>query len=143
MNRNPVISRLLLTLAAAIFLLGALMHAIAFTKASSLLGASTLKTFFSGELRALWLADSTTLLGLALVFALIAARPTWASRPLILASSWIPAATTALLYVFLGPFYAAHMLLAATLMVIVSGLLLPQSASHMAQPMQLDAQADA
>lgn len=140
MNRNLVISRLLLTLAAAIFLVGALMHAIAFLKASNILGASTLKPFFTGELRVLWLADSTTLLGLALVFALLAVRPAWASRPLILMCCWIPAATTALLYIFLGPFFAAHMLLAATLMVIVSALLLPQSTSRMSQPMHTDSQ---
>jgi hypothetical protein len=55
----------------------------------------------------------------------MAARPASGTRPVILILSWIPAATTALLYFFLGPFYAAHLLLAATLMVIVSALILP------------------
>jgi hypothetical protein len=65
------------------------------------------------------------LMGLAVVFGLVAARPRWAARPMILCLSWIPAATTALLYFFLGPFYAAHTLLAATLMVIAAALVLP------------------
>jgi hypothetical protein len=125
-NRNLAISRLLLALAAAIFLFGAAMHARAyFVSASRIIDASIVKTFFSSELKVLWLADSTTLTGLALLFGLIAARPAWASRPVILCLAWIPGATTALLYFFLGPFYAAHLLFAATLMVILSGLLLP------------------
>jgi hypothetical protein len=134
-NRNLVVSRLLLALAAAIFLFGAAMHAFAFfAKASHVIEASTLKAFFSSELKVLWLADSTTLLGLALIFGLIAARPAWAARPIILILSWIPAATTALLYFFLGPFYAAHMLLAATLMVILSALILPADRIPTRQP---------
>jgi hypothetical protein len=125
-KRNSVISRVLLALAAAIFFLGAVMHSIAFfAKASRVIDASTLKAFFSSELKVLWLADSTTLMGLAVVFGLMAARPASGTRPVILILSWIPAATTALLYFFLGPFYAAHLLLAATLMVILSALILP------------------
>jgi hypothetical protein len=129
--RNLLVSRVLLSLAAVIYLFGAVMHANAFfKKASYIIEGSELKAFFSSELKVLWLADSTTLIGLAIIFGLIAARPAWATRPLILVLSWIPAATTALLYFFLGSFYAAHLLLAATLMVIVAALLLPTRRSQ-------------
>jgi hypothetical protein len=134
-NRKLIVSRFLLSLAAAIFLLGAVMHASAFFwKANRVIDGSSLKPFFSSELKVLWMADSTTLLGLALVFALIAAKPAWASVPAILVLSWIPAATTVLLYFFLGPFFAAHMLLAATLMVIASALLQQRVSIHQAIP---------
>jgi hypothetical protein len=125
-HRNAGISRLLFGFAAAIFMFGAAAHAKAFFgRASRIIDASTAKVFFAGELKVLWLADSTTLMGLAVIFGLMAAKPRWAARPLILCVSWIPAATTALLYVFLGSFYAAHMLLAATLMIVVGALVLP------------------
>jgi hypothetical protein len=130
---NLMISRLLLALAAAIFLLGAAMHGIAFfSKALHVVDSSNLKVFFGNEVKVLWLADSTTLMGLAIIFGLLAAKPSWVRRPVILLLSLIPGATTGLLYVFLGPFYAAHLLLAATLMVIVSGLILP--AGNMPSP---------
>ena len=107
------------------------MHTLAFfAKASRMIGGAGLPPFFSSELKVLWLADSTTLTGLALILGLIAARPEWAARPTIFALSWIPAATTALLYFFLGPFYAAHLLLAATLMVFASALILPAQRVH-------------
>jgi hypothetical protein len=125
-NRKLSVVRVLLVLAAAIYAFGALMHAKAFFgSADGIISSSSVKVFFSAELKVLWLADSTTLAGLAFVFALIAAKPIFATKPVILCLAWIPAATTALLYVFLGSFYAAHMLLAATLMVIVSGLIFP------------------
>lgn len=126
MYRDLSFSRLLFLLASIIFLFAAAAHARAFFgSANQMINASTGKAFFASELKVLWLSDSTTLMGLAVVFGLLAARPGWAAKPLVLCLSWIPAGTTALLYFFLGPFYAAHMLLAATLMVIVAALLLP------------------
>lgn len=126
MYRNLGLSRLLFALGSAIFLFGAAAHAKAFFgTANRIIDASAAKVFFAHELKVLWLADSTTLMGLAALFGLMAAKPRWAAKPLMLCLSWIPAATTALLYYFLGPFYAAHMLLAATLMVIIATLALP------------------
>jgi hypothetical protein len=125
-NKNAGISRFLFGVAAVIFMLGAAAHAKAFFgSASRIIDAATVKSFFAGELKVLWLADSSTLMGLAVLSGLMAARPGWAARPLMLCLSWIPAATTAMLYFYLGPFYAAHMLLAATLMVIVAAMILP------------------
>jgi hypothetical protein len=122
------VSRLMLAMAAAILALGGVMHSIAFwAKALRVIKGSNLNAFFAREMEVLWLADSTTLISLAVLFGYMVARPRCATKPVILLLSIIPGATTVLLYRFIGLFYAAHMLLAATLMVIAAGLTLPPS----------------
>ena len=118
-------SRLLLAASAAIFAFGAVMHAIAYhTKAQASIAAAGLPRFLALELNVLWLADSTTLLGLALVFGFVALKPRAATGSLIILLCSIPAGTTALLYLFLGPFYAGHLLLLACATAIGAGLLM-------------------
>lgn len=120
------IARLLLGSAAAIYAFGAAMHALAYAKsAGSRIGHSDLPPFFAAELKALWLADSTTLAVVAVLCALLAARPRAADKTAVALVAAIPAATATLIYVFLGGFYAAHMLMAASAMVFVASLLLP------------------
>jgi hypothetical protein len=121
---KPWISRLFLAVAAAIFAIGGGLHAVAYlTSASPRIDGANVKGLFGAQLKVLWLADSTTLLALALLFGFIAARPNSISRPALLMVAVVPAATTALLYVFLGPFYAAHLLLLATALVVAAGLI--------------------
>jgi hypothetical protein len=123
---NSRISRLLLATAAAIFAFGGAMHAVAYVaKASPSISSANLPPFLGAEFKVLWLADSTTLMALALVFGFIAAVPTSASKAVIILLAMIPASTTALLYAFLGPFYAGHMLLAASTMAFVAGMIMP------------------
>jgi hypothetical protein len=120
------IPRLLLATAAAIFAFGGAMHAAAYTaKALPSIGSSNLPPFLGAEIKVLWLADSTTLIALALVLGFIAAKPTSATKAVVMLLAVVPAATTALLYIFLGPFYAGHLLLAASAMVFVAGLIMP------------------
>jgi len=119
------ITRMLLAAAAAIFSLGAVLHAAAFySKASSLIDASSMKSFFGRELKVLWLADSTTLICLALICGFLSIKPYSVTRPMLFLLALVPASTTALLYGFLGPFYAAHMLLLGTAMVFVAAVTL-------------------
>lgn len=119
-------SRLLMAAAAAIFAFGGVVHSVAFSrKAASAIEGSKLGAFFVGEMKVLWLADSTTLIALALLFSAVAAKPNYVAKPLVFLLALIPAATTALLYFYLGPFYAAHLLLAGTFMVIASASLRP------------------
>jgi hypothetical protein len=126
LNVNSRIPRLLLVTSAAIFAFGAAMHAFAYVaKAQPSISGSNLPPFMVSELKVLWLADSTTLMALALVLGLIAAKPASASGAVIMSLAIVPAAITVLLYVFLGSFYAGHMLLAASAMVFVAGLLMP------------------
>lgn len=125
---NFGVSRLMLAMAAAILALGGVMHSVAFcAKARRVIQGSNLSAFFASEMQVLWLADSTTLISLALLCGYIAARPRCATKPIILLLSIIPGATTVLLYRFVGLFFAAHMLLAATLMIIAAGLGFPPS----------------
>ena len=122
-------ARILLGLAAAIFGIGGVLHALAYhTSASSRLDGAHMPAFFAGELRVLWLADSSTLLALAVLFGFLAMRPTAATRPLLFLLAMVPLGTTSLLYVFLGGFYAAHLLAAASLMVIAAAFLNPRPA---------------
>jgi hypothetical protein len=125
---NSRIPRLLLATSAAIFAFGGAMHAIAYVaQALPSISGSNLSPFLRSELKVLWLADSATLLALAVVFGLIAAKPAAASKAVIMLLAIVPAAITALLYVFLGPFYAGHMLLAASAMVFAAGMIMPAS----------------
>jgi hypothetical protein len=128
-----VLSRGLLAGAALIFASGGILHAVAyFSKAQVLIEAANVKLFFGNELKVLWLADSTTMTGLALIFGLFSLRPAFGSRALLLLLALLPGATTALLYAYLGPFYAAHLLLLGTVMVVLAALLKGRASQYTA-----------
>jgi hypothetical protein len=115
---------MLLTLAAVIFGFGAVMHAYAyFAKTSWEITASNLRPLLASEFRVLWLADSTTLASMAVVCAFLAIRPSAASGTVVALLALVPTATTALLYGFLGPFYAGHLLLAGSVLTLLAGVL--------------------
>ena len=123
-----IIPRVLYATAATIFAFGSLAHAaVFFRKAGADIGASSLSPFTQTELKALWLCDSTTLIALAILFGFLAVRPAAINRTLVLLIALVPAGTTFLLYTFLGAFYAAHLLLAATLMAVLASVLQPDT----------------
>ncbi len=128
MTRTP---RLLLAFAALLAAIGAALHASAYEKTVAAVDVSNLAPFFGKSLKALWLGDSATLILVATIFALIAARPsslaTQAIRPVMLLVALIPAATAVLLYVFLGNFFAGHLLLLIAALAFVAGLQFPAS----------------
>src|SRR4051812_29406916 len=104
-----LVSRLLLGASSLILALGAVLHAKAFpTAAAAHIDASSLPVFLGGELKALWLSDSTTLLVSAAILGLAAVRPAAASGWMLMLVALIPAATAAVIYAFLGGFYAGH-----------------------------------
>jgi hypothetical protein len=107
---------LLLCGSAALLALGGVMHTRAFGKAAAAAASSSLPPFYGSSFQALWLIDSATLLVLAAIFALLAARPAHASGAAIVLLSLIPGATAFLLYRFMGSFLPAHLLLTASLM---------------------------
>jgi hypothetical protein len=114
--------RLLVLFAALLLAIGAILHAAAFNKISSAVANSNLPAFAGNSLKVLWLADSATSIVLALIFGLIAARPTSATRSVILLLALIPAATAGCIYGFIGSFIGAHVLLAAALAAIAGGV---------------------
>jgi hypothetical protein len=121
------ISRVLLVLAAAVLAVGGIMHARAFQGTVAAVGKSDLAPFYGDSLKALWLADSATLLILAALYLLVAARPAVAGKVVVALTALIPAATAAMLYMFLGKFFAAHMLVGASLLVLVGVAGLPKT----------------
>lgn len=108
---------------------GGVMHAAAFRKAVTAFAGSNLPHFYAGSSKGLWLADSATLLILAVIFGVVAVRPSAASRSIVMLVTLIPAATAVLLYTFLGGFYAGHLLLVISALAFFGGLQLrvPQS----------------
>jgi len=126
-TRTP---RLLLAFSSLLSALGGTIHAAAFRKALAAINASDLPRFYGGSSKGLWLADSATLFILAALFGLIAARPSTATRPLVILVALIPAATAILLYTFLGNFLAGHLLLAIAALAFLAGLQFPGSAAR-------------
>lgn len=115
-------SRILLALSAIILALGGAMHASAFKKMLSTVDASNLPPFYANSLKGLWLIDAATLFTLAIIFAVICAQPTSASRSVIILLALVPAATAFFLYRFIGNFLPAHMLLASAAAAIIAAL---------------------
>ncbi len=103
--------RLLFGSASLLSALGGLAHAAAYGKAATFVAASNLPRFYAGCCKGLWLADSTTLFILAALFGFLAVQPAAATRSVIMLVSLIPAATAIVLYIFLGNFFAGHLLL--------------------------------
>jgi hypothetical protein len=124
MKTTPL-PRLLLGFSSLILALGAFIHAAAFSRALAAIAKSNLPPFFGTSLKALWLADSTTSLILAATFGLIAARPSAATRSVVLLLALIPTATAVLIYTFLGGFFAGHFLVVPAAAAFVAGLRLP------------------
>lgn len=123
-TRTP---RFLLGLSSIISALGGAMHAAAFRKAVTAIEGSNLARFYGGSSKGLWLADSTTLFILAVIFGLIAARPSAATGPLIMLVALIPAGTAIMIYTFLGGFIAGHILLVIAVLAFVAGTQFPGS----------------
>ncbi|HZR06567.1 MAG TPA: hypothetical protein VFA61_12135 [Candidatus Udaeobacter sp.] len=92
---------------------------------SAAVANSDLIPFAAKSLKILWLEDSVVLLVLTIVFGVIAALPSAATRWVILLLALIPAATAALVYYFVGSFIAGHLLLTAAVAAILGGLQYP------------------
>jgi hypothetical protein len=120
---NTALPRWLLAIAAALLLLTAVLHTSVFAQTRAAVAASNLTTFFGQSLQALWLIESVTLLTLAVVFGLVAARPAMASGTMVALLALVPAGTAGMLYRFLGGGFApAHVLLLAAALAFVAGL---------------------
>jgi len=117
--------RFLLAFSSLLMTIGGASHAAALNRTLAAVATSDLAPFYGGSLKLLWLADSATMFILAALFGLIAARPITATRPVVLLLALIPAATAVLVYLFLGNFFAGHILLVTAAAVFLAGLLFP------------------
>jgi hypothetical protein len=121
------LSRILLAFSALVFAVGTWIHTAAFGRVSAGVAKSDLPPFLANGFRTLWLMDSSVQIVLAIVFALVAIKPTAATKPVVLLVALIPLATTIFIYHFIGNFIGGHIFLVGALTAIVGGLLLPGS----------------
>ncbi len=124
-TKVPRAPRLLLGFSSLVLVFGGVAHAAAFRRALATIAVSNLPPFIANSFKALWLGDSTTCLILAAVFGSIAARPSVATAGVVVLLALVPAAIAVLIYVFLGSFYAGHVMLAAAAAVFLAGLQFP------------------
>ena len=102
---------------------GGYLHSISFPKAAGVLSRSNLPDLFAAAFKGLWLSDSATLLGLALVFGFMALRPHSVTRPLTLLLGLVPLACALCIYSTMGNFFAGHILLLSGSAVLLGGAL--------------------
>ena len=112
--------RLVLAFCSLLLAFGAFAHAKAFRSAASVIRTAQLPSIYGSDFKALWLSDSTTLLTVAALFAAVALRPSIASRTLVFMIALIPAATAIFIYIFVGAFYAGHLLLGTAVAAVLA-----------------------
>jgi hypothetical protein len=120
------ISRILFAISALLLGFGAFVHTSAFGKVSTVVAKSDLPEFFGKGLKVLWLQDSALQIIFAIVFAVLAIRPTAAPRWIVIMLALLLLSTVALVYSIIGNFIAGHLFLAAALAVIFGALLSPR-----------------
>ena len=121
-----LLSRILLSISAIVFAFGAYIHTSAFGRMSDAVAKSDLLPFFGNGFRTLWLMDSTVQIALALVFAIVAIRPSAATRPTVILIALVPLSTAGFIYYFIGNFVGGHIFLAGGLAAILGALLKPE-----------------
>ncbi len=120
---TPLISRVLIGLAAAALLIDASLHWILFGQSAlKAIGASNLPPALLADFKVLWVADVTTLLSLAAAFAWAALSPASVSAGVVLVLSVIPAALGALCFLFGAPSYAGFNMLTAAALAAVGAV---------------------
>ena len=118
-----LIQQLLMAAASVLLAVGGATHLRAYPKALAAVAASNLAAFFGNALKALWLMDSAGMFVLAAVCAVLAYRPAAASGAVTILLGLVPLSTAGLLYVFIGNFFAAHILIATSAAIIAAGWL--------------------
>ncbi|HET9801127.1 MAG TPA: hypothetical protein VFP82_05525 [Chthoniobacterales bacterium] len=119
--------RILFAIAAVLLGFGAFVHTSAFGKVTAAVAKSDLPEFFGKGLKVLWLQDSALQIIFAIVFAVLAVRPTAAPRWIVIMLALLLLSTVALVYSIIGNFIAGHLFLAAALAAIFGALLSPRA----------------
>ncbi len=91
------------------------MHTAAFSKAAGVIDSAGLPGRFPALLKGLWLSNSVTVFGLALILGYLAARPKMMAKSLVLVLASILLGLAILVYLQVGNFLPAHTLLVAAL----------------------------
>ena len=114
-----------LAFSAIVLAIGAWIHTAGFGRMSAGVAKSDLNPFLAKGFKVLWLQDSTIAIVLAIVFAVVAIRPSAASKPAIILLALVPAITAALTYYFIGNFFGGHIFLVAGIAAILGAVLYP------------------
>ena len=122
-----LLSRILFALSALILAFGAYVHTSAFGKVSAAVAKSDLPDFFGKGLKVLWLQDSVLQIIFAIVFAVLAVRPTAAPRWVVIMLALLLLGTVAFVYSIIGNFIAGHLFLTAAAAAILGALLSPRA----------------
>jgi len=120
------LSRILFAVSALILAFGAYVHTSAFGKVSTAVAKSDLPEFFGKGFKVLWLQDSALQIIFAIVFAVLAIRPTAAPRWIVIMLALLLLSTVTLVYCFIGNFIAGHLFLVAAIAAILGALLSPR-----------------
>jgi len=121
------ISRILFAISALLLGFGAFVHTSAFGKVTSAVAKSDLPEFFGKGLKVLWLQDSALQIIFAIVFAVLAIKPTAAPRWIVIMLALLLLSTVALVYSIIGNFIAGHLFLTAALAAVFGALLSPRA----------------
>jgi hypothetical protein len=121
-----ILSRILLGLSAILLAVGAHFHTSAFGKTSAAVGESNLPAFLANGRKVLWLQDSVITNVLAIIFAVVAIKPTSAPKWIVIVLACVPIITAGLVYHFIGNFFGGHVFLTAGISAIFGALLLPR-----------------
>lgn len=117
------VSRILFAVSAILLAFGAWVHTSAFGKVSAAAAKSDLAEFLGKGFKVLWLQDSALQLIFAIVFGVLAIRPSAAPKWIVMMLALLLLTTVALVYYFIGNFIAGHLFLAAALSAILGALL--------------------
>jgi hypothetical protein len=117
------LSRILLALSATLLAVGAHFHTSAFNKTASAVAESNLPAFLGNGMKVLWLQDSVVTNVLAIIFAIVAVKPTAAPKWIIVVLALVPIITAGLVYHFIGNFFGGHIFLTAGIAAILGTLL--------------------
>lgn len=121
MAESNRVSRWLIGVAAVLLVATAAVHAAGYPSVSATILASGLDPSLVAAVKALWLMFSVHLVLLAVVVTLAASVS--GGRRIVLACALIPAADTAVLLRFVGWFVGSFSLAAATVLLVLGGLL--------------------
>ena len=120
----------MLAIASLLMAVGGYMHAAAFfAKISTQISAARLSPFLEDAFKGLWLIDSSTMFCLAVIFGWLAFRPHSAGRAVVAMLGLLPLGTGLLLYIFLGNFFAAHIMMVTTASAWTAAATLPRMQS--------------
>jgi hypothetical protein len=118
-------ARWLIMIGSLLMLVGAILHVYGYTFAMPRVAATNAGPEIVNVFKALWWSFSVT--GIVLCPVIIWASRLPRGRGLVLLCTVIPAATSVLMFCFLGVFIGSIILSLATLLLLVGGIMLPSN----------------